>query len=173
MARSRSPVRFSRAECRRLRPIWRGTDKVAAGSFHDTDTARYTAEDFCFPTRNHALYAIGLAWPVNGEALIRSLAGTTGSQSVQSVSLLAAMQNQHSSSVPMDCTWCCPRSHRPSMHTCSVNVLRANCAVGIVRRRIREIRQFFTLLHDGRLVDCLQSPLPAKQANGARGSPYD
>jgi alpha-L-fucosidase len=67
-----------------------GPTKVAAGSFHDTDTAHYTAEDFRFTTKDHALYAIGLAWPPNGEAVIRSLAGTAGSQSVQSVSLLGS-----------------------------------------------------------------------------------
>ena len=65
-----------------------GPTKVAAGSFHDTDTAHYTAEDFRFTTKDHALYAIGLAWPTTGEAVIRSLAATVGSQSVQSVSLL-------------------------------------------------------------------------------------
>lgn len=67
-----------------------GPTKVATGSFHDTDTAHYTAEDFRFTTKDHALYAIGLAWPPNGEAVIRSLAGTAGSQSVQSVSLLGS-----------------------------------------------------------------------------------
>jgi alpha-L-fucosidase len=67
-----------------------GPTKVAAGSFHDTDTAHYTAEDFRFTTKDHALYAIGLAWPTNGEAVIRSLASTPGSQSVQSVSLLGS-----------------------------------------------------------------------------------
>ena len=67
-----------------------GPTKVAAGSFHDTDTAHYTAEDFRFTTKDHLLYAIGLAWPPNGEAVIRSLAGTTGSQPVKSVSLLGS-----------------------------------------------------------------------------------
>jgi alpha-L-fucosidase len=65
-----------------------GPTKVAAGSFHDTDTARYTAEDFRFTTKADALYVIGLAWPTNGEVVIRSLATTAGSQSVQIVSLL-------------------------------------------------------------------------------------
>jgi alpha-L-fucosidase len=67
-----------------------GPTKVAAGSFHDTDTAHYTPEDFRFTTKADALYAIGLAWPTNGEAIIRSLAATLGSQSVQSVSLLGS-----------------------------------------------------------------------------------
>lgn len=67
-----------------------GPTKVAAGSFHDTDTVHYTAEDFRFTTKGGALYVIGLAWPLNGEAVIRSLALTAGSQSVQSVSLLGS-----------------------------------------------------------------------------------
>jgi alpha-L-fucosidase len=65
-----------------------GPTKVAAGSFHDTDTAHYTPEDFRFTAKGDALYVLGLAWPANGEAVIRSLATTVGSQSVQSVSLL-------------------------------------------------------------------------------------
>jgi alpha-L-fucosidase len=67
-----------------------GPTKVAAGSFHDTDTAHYTTEDFRFTTKGDVLYAIGLAWPTNGEAMIRSLAATAGSQSVRSVSLLGS-----------------------------------------------------------------------------------
>ena len=67
-----------------------GPTKVAAGSFHDTDTANYTAEDFRFTTKGDVLYAIGLAWPANGEAVIHSLAPTVGSASVQSVALLGS-----------------------------------------------------------------------------------
>ncbi|HLX84191.1 MAG TPA: alpha-L-fucosidase C-terminal domain-containing protein [Terriglobales bacterium] len=67
-----------------------GPTKVASGSFHDTDATPYTAEDFRFTTKADALYAIGLAWPPNGEAVIRSLAATVGSQSIRSVSLLGS-----------------------------------------------------------------------------------
>jgi alpha-L-fucosidase len=67
-----------------------GPTKVAAGSFHDTDTTHYTPEDFRFTTKAGALYVIGFAWPAKGEAVIRSLAATPGSQSVQSVSLLGS-----------------------------------------------------------------------------------
>lgn len=67
-----------------------GPTKVVAGTFHDVDTANYTAEDFRFTTKDHVLYAIGLAWPVNGEALIRSLAPTPGSEPVRSVALLGS-----------------------------------------------------------------------------------
>jgi len=65
-----------------------GPTKVAAGSFHDTDTAKYTTEDFRFTTKGDEIYAIGLAWPTNGEAVIHSLAKTVGSEPVQSVALL-------------------------------------------------------------------------------------
>jgi alpha-L-fucosidase len=67
-----------------------GPTKVAAGSFHDTDTANYTAEDFRFTTKDDVLYAIGLVWPSNGEAVIRSLAQTAGSERVRSVTLLGS-----------------------------------------------------------------------------------
>ena len=67
-----------------------GPTKVAAGSFHDTDTTHYTAEDFRFTAKGDVLYVIGLAWPANGEAVIHSLAAAVGSQPVQSVSLLGS-----------------------------------------------------------------------------------
>jgi alpha-L-fucosidase len=67
-----------------------GPTKVAAGSFHDTDTAKYTTEDFRFTTKSNGIYAIGLAWPTSGEAVIRSLAKTVGSELVQSVVLLGS-----------------------------------------------------------------------------------
>src|SRR5215472_14532944 len=67
-----------------------GPTKVAAGSFHDTDTTRYTAEDFRFTTKGDVLYAIGLARPTNGEAVIRSLAPTLGSEPVHTVTLLGS-----------------------------------------------------------------------------------
>jgi alpha-L-fucosidase len=65
-----------------------GPTKVAAGSFHDTDTANYTPEDFRFTTKGDVLYVIGLAWPGTGEVLIHSLALTLGGKRVQSVSLV-------------------------------------------------------------------------------------
>jgi alpha-L-fucosidase len=67
-----------------------GPTKVAAGSFHDTDTTHYTAEDFRFTAKGDVLYAIGLAWPTNGEAVIHSLAVTAGGEPVQSVALLGS-----------------------------------------------------------------------------------
>lgn len=67
-----------------------GPTKVAAGSFHDTDTANYTPEDFRFTTKGDVLYAIGLAWPGTGEAVIHSLGLTLGGKRVQSVSLVGS-----------------------------------------------------------------------------------
>ena len=67
-----------------------GPTKVAAGSFHDTDTTRYTAEDFRFTTKGDVLYAIGLGWPTNGEAVIHSLASAVGNEHVRSVILVGS-----------------------------------------------------------------------------------
>lgn len=67
-----------------------GPTKVAAGSFHDTDTTHYTPEDFRFTAKADSLFVIGLAWPANGQAVIHSLATTVGSRHVQSASLLGS-----------------------------------------------------------------------------------
>ena len=64
--------------------------KVAAGSFHDTDTTHYTPEDFRFTTKGDVLYAVGLGWPGNGQAVIRSLGRTVGSERVHSIALLGS-----------------------------------------------------------------------------------
>jgi len=67
-----------------------GPTKVAAGSFHDTDTDHYKPEDFRFTTKGDTLYAIGLAWPTDGEVVIHSLAPNAGSERIQSVDLLGS-----------------------------------------------------------------------------------
>ena len=67
-----------------------GPTKVTPGSFHDTETGNFTAEDFRFTARGDALYAIGFAWPTTGEAVIRSLAPTLGSEPVHTVTLLGS-----------------------------------------------------------------------------------
>jgi alpha-L-fucosidase len=67
-----------------------GPTKVAAGSFHDTDTATYTAEDFRFTTKGNDLYAIELGWPANGETVIESLGTAVGRQPIESVILLGS-----------------------------------------------------------------------------------
>ena len=65
-----------------------GPTQVAAGSFHDTETATYTAQDFRFTTKGNALYAIELGWPVGGEAVIHALGSAVGGQKIESVRLL-------------------------------------------------------------------------------------
>jgi alpha-L-fucosidase len=68
-----------------------GPTKVAAGSFHDTDTGKYTADDFRFTSKGDVLYAIELGWPSSGHAIIQSL-GTVAlpNQTVASVALLGS-----------------------------------------------------------------------------------
>ena len=70
-----------------------GPTNVAAGSFHDTDVANYKPEDFRFTTKGDVLYVLGLAWPANGEAVVRALAATVGSEPVASVALLGGDAN--------------------------------------------------------------------------------
>jgi alpha-L-fucosidase len=50
-----------------------GPTKVAGGSFNDTRTSHYTAQDFRFTAKNGVLYAIELAWPTEQQAVIHSL----------------------------------------------------------------------------------------------------
>src|SRR5579859_39886 len=65
-----------------------GPTKVAAGTFHDTDTANYTPSDFRFTTKGDVLYAIELGWPQAHEAVIRSLNRSVGANAIKSVDLL-------------------------------------------------------------------------------------
>jgi alpha-L-fucosidase len=67
-----------------------GPTKFEAGSFHDTDSKPYTAEDYRFTTKDGALYAIELGWPKGGEAIIRALASRVGTREVASVDLLGS-----------------------------------------------------------------------------------
>jgi len=68
-----------------------GPTKVKPGSFHDTDTLNYTAEDFRFTTKGAHLYAIEYAWPSGDEALVKSLAtGAPDTKMVSSVQLLGS-----------------------------------------------------------------------------------
>src|SRR5450755_1312 len=71
-----------------------GPTKVAGGAFHDTDTQAYTAEDFRFTVKGNALYAVELAWPANGEAVIHSLgASSLADRKIASVALLGSNSN--------------------------------------------------------------------------------
>jgi alpha-L-fucosidase len=79
-------------ETRPWKRFGEGPTQVVGGYFHDTDTKPYTAEDFRFTSKGAALYAIGLKWPANGEAVVHSLAsgGASESQRVRGVSLLGS-----------------------------------------------------------------------------------
>ncbi len=68
------------------RQFGEGPTVTAAGSFQEKATKPYTAEDFRFTSRNGRLYAIELAWPSNGEAVIHAIHAQDG---VQAVHLLA------------------------------------------------------------------------------------
>jgi alpha-L-fucosidase len=66
-----------------------GPTAIVEGAFHDTDTKSFTSQDFRFTSKGNALYAIELAWPESGEAVIHSLneAALSG-QNIVAVSLL-------------------------------------------------------------------------------------
>jgi len=51
-----------------------GPTKVVGGSFKDTATSGYTAQDIRFTAKGDTLYAIALAWPEDGKLRIKSLA---------------------------------------------------------------------------------------------------
>ena len=71
-----------------------GPTAVAAGPFHDTETHAYTAEDFRFTIKGDTLFALELAWPSNGKAVIHSLGTRSiGERRVRSVALLGIDAN--------------------------------------------------------------------------------
>ncbi len=72
------------------RQFGEGPTEVEAGQFHDSETKPYTAEDFRFTTKGDALYAIELAWPKDGEAVVHALASGVGTRAVASVELLGS-----------------------------------------------------------------------------------
>ncbi|TWT86013.1 Alpha-L-fucosidase [Posidoniimonas polymericola] len=51
-----------------------GPTTAGDGAFSDGDAARFTAADFRFTAKPGVVYAIGLAWPEDGRAVIESLA---------------------------------------------------------------------------------------------------
>ena len=66
-----------------------GPTAIVEGAFHDSETKAFTAQDFRFTSKGNSLYAIELAWPASGEAVIHSLneAALSG-QSIVSIVLL-------------------------------------------------------------------------------------
>ncbi|MCS7219959.1 MAG: alpha-L-fucosidase [Anaerolineae bacterium] len=55
-----------------------GPTQVVAGSFSDTKRSPFTSEDIRFTMKGDVLYAIALAWPENGQMIIRSLGERRG-----------------------------------------------------------------------------------------------
>jgi alpha-L-fucosidase len=72
------------------RQFGEGPTRFEAGSFHDTESKPYTAEDYRFTTKDGALYAIELGWPKDGEAIIHALSSGVGIREVASVELLGS-----------------------------------------------------------------------------------
>jgi alpha-L-fucosidase len=72
-----------------------GPTKVKGGSFNDTATKGYTAEDIRFTAKGDTLYATAMGWPENGTLTIKSLAegGPNGDVRVGSVKLLGSDAN--------------------------------------------------------------------------------
>jgi alpha-L-fucosidase len=66
-----------------------GPTTVVEGAFHDTESEPFTSQDFRFTTKGNFLYAIELAWPESGEAVIHSLDPSgLGNSKITAVSLL-------------------------------------------------------------------------------------
>ena len=72
------------------RQFGEGPTRFEAGSFHDTESKPYTAEDYRFTTKDGTLYAIELGWPKDGEAIIHALGSGVGTREVASVELLGS-----------------------------------------------------------------------------------
>jgi alpha-L-fucosidase len=75
-------------DTRPWRQFGEGPTQIEAGQFHDSETKPYTAEDFRFTTKGDTLYAIELAWPKDGEAIVHALASGVGIRAIASVELL-------------------------------------------------------------------------------------
>ncbi len=67
------------------RQFGEGPTETVGGTFQDTKTKPYTAEDFRFTTGNGKLYAIELGWPKDGKAVIHAIKAADGVRSVQLV----------------------------------------------------------------------------------------
>jgi alpha-L-fucosidase len=65
-----------------------GPTKVSTGAFHDTETTKYSPEDFRFTTKSDVLFVIGLAWPTSGEAVVHSITTTAGNKPIENVALV-------------------------------------------------------------------------------------
>jgi alpha-L-fucosidase len=60
-----------------------GPTKIQSGFGHDKDTKPYTAQDFRFTKKGNRLYAVEMAWPANGKAVIHALGSGQQSKGLQ------------------------------------------------------------------------------------------
>jgi alpha-L-fucosidase len=66
-----------------------GPTKIVEGAFHDTAASSFTEHDFRFTRKGETMYAIELAWPTSGEAVIQALGSTAfAAQKITAVSLV-------------------------------------------------------------------------------------
>lgn len=64
-----------------------GPTKIQTGQGHDQDTKPYTAQDFRFTQKGNTLYAIEMAWPSDGRAVIRALGAAQEAKGLQVTSV--------------------------------------------------------------------------------------
>jgi len=69
-----------------------GPTKIKPGFGHDIDTKPYTAEDFRFTQKGNMVYAIEMAWPSDGRAVIHALGSNQQGKGleIKTVTLLGA-----------------------------------------------------------------------------------
>lgn len=66
------------------RQFGEGPTRIVPGPLHDVDSQAFTAQDFRFTCKNNIVYAIEMAWPAAGDAIIHSF----GSDIVRSITML-------------------------------------------------------------------------------------
>jgi alpha-L-fucosidase len=69
-----------------------GPTKIQPGFGHDQDTKPYTAEDFRFTRKGNLLYAIEMAWPSNGRAVIHALGADAKGLQIRNVELIGSRE---------------------------------------------------------------------------------
>jgi alpha-L-fucosidase len=77
-------------DTRPWRVFGEGPTEVVGGTFQDTKTKPYTAEDFRFTVKGSVLYATELGWPAGGQTVIHSI---KPEDHVRAVTLLANGQS--------------------------------------------------------------------------------
>jgi Alpha-L-fucosidase C-terminal domain len=68
-----------------------GPTMIVPGPLHDADTQSFTAKDFRFTCKENILYAVEMAQPSPGEAVIHSFgSGIQGDQNINSIAMLVS-----------------------------------------------------------------------------------